>query len=618
VKKIIFLFIKLLLFWMLLFAMQHTVFLIYNHHEIKNAGFGQIMLSYFYALRMDLSASAYLMSLPSLMFIVAIFIKKNVGLIRVVHVINIIFIVISLLIAIADTGIYSIWGSKLNSKAIAYALYPKEAIVAVAAVPYWLLIGIVIAEGALAIFIYKKMFKPELKENINILYKIIYIPVLFFLLFMFIRGGFQQYPISKRNVFFSKVSVLNYAALNGPWNFIDIVIHPDIKENPYKYYSNEEAKAIVQQMDTVVADSTEMILTVARPNIVLIILESVSAECLVTLGGTEKIMPGLDSLAKKGLLFSNFYANGFRTEQGIISLLSAFPAQPQTSIMRKFGKFDKLPNLASMLGDSGYSENYYYSGDLHFANMDTYAKTSGFTHILDKDNYNWKRFTDWGAYDKELFECHLKESDKDPLPFFSLIMTATNHEPFDADVEKVFNNNSSADGYKNSAYYTDKCLMEYLRKVKSKSWYKNTLFVIVSDHAHSFPLGRGANEPERHRIPLLLYGNVIKPEYIGKINARIGSQIDLPAMILSQLNFPYKQFERSKNLFNKYSPEFGYYTFDNGFGIITPKQLVVYDHDLGQVVYTKNKLPGNEDEKILKQGKAYLQLMFDEYIHFND
>jgi len=617
-KKIIILVLKLLLFWLVLFALQHTVFLIYNSSELKNIGFGQIMLSYFYGLRMDLSASAYLMVLPLVLLIISLFITRNGGIIKSIHVINIFLILACLLIAICDTGLYSIWGTKINRKAMSYVVYPKEAFMAAAAVPYWLFTGIFIAEGILSIFVYKRVFRPGFFGKIKTIHISIFTFVLLLLLVSSMRGGFQKYAMSKRNVYFSTHAVLNNSALNGFWNFMEIIVNPESKKNPYAYYSTDTAQDIVRKMNAAKSDSTEMILTTSRPNIVLILMESVSAENLLSLGGTEEIMPALDSLSKKGLLFNNFYANGFRTEQGIISVLSSFPAQPQTSIMRNINKFEHLPNLGRILGDSGYSENYYYSGNLEFANMDAFAKVSGFTHILDKDNYNWKRSTDWGAYDEELFACHLKEAEKDKQPFFDLIMTATNHEPFDADVKKVFKENKASDNYKNTAHYTDHCLSEYFNKVKLKSWYNNTLFVLVSDHAHSFPMERGANEAERHHIPLVFYGNVIKPEYRGTVISKYGSQIDLPAMILSQLGIPYKQFQRSKNLFNKFSPEFGYYTFDNGFGIVTAEQTLVYDQDMGQVVFRKNKQSAADDDKLLSQGKAYLQILFEDYLHLND
>jgi len=615
-KRVIILTLRLLIFWMVFFAIQQTLFLLYNRAELKGIPFGHVMLSYYYAIGMNISTACYLMALPAIFLIAAIFIKKKSGLIYIIHTVNIILIIGYLLIALFDIGLYSVWGTKINSKAIAYIMFPKEAIISVKAVPYWAFIMIMVAEATAAIFVYKRYFRPGYVAKIKFLYKAIFSFVLLVILFVGMRGGLQKYPINRSWVYYSKYPVLNYASMNGFWNFMEIVMNPDIKENPYKYFSKEKAEAIVKKMHETTADSTKFILTTSRPNIVLILMESVSAENMASLNGIKGVMPGLDSLSKDGLLFTDFYANGFRTEQGIMSYITSFPAQPKTTIMRKIGKYYKLPNLTRTLGENGYSINYYYSGNLEFANTDAFLKYSGFTHIFDKDNYEWKRTTEWGAYDEELFACHLKEAEKDSQPFFSIIMTSTSHEEFDADVEKVFTSNSTADKYKNTVHYTDKCVSDYLKSAKSKPWYNNTIFIITADHAHKYPNDRSYNAPERHRIPLLFYGNVLKKELKGKENHRIGSQIDLAAMILAQLKIPYSTFTRSKNMFNVLSPEFAYYTFDNGFGIITPKQILVYDHNLGQVVYRKNKLSAAEDEEILNEGKAYLQVMFEEYIGF--
>lgn len=617
-KKIVIFLIKLLIFWLCLFALQHTIFLLFNQEGLKGVDLQNILLSYYYAMPMDIAAAAYLMAIPILFIITTLFIKKKNIFNKFIHTFNIILITVCLIIAISDVGLYMTWGSKINSKALSYLAFPKEAITSFAAVPYGWLIAILLLKVVVSIYIYKRFLHVDLSAGSRLIYKIIFPLVILFLLFVAVRGGLQKYPLNKSWVYYSKYPVLNYSALNGLWNFMEIIVNPDIKKNPYQYFSKEEAEAIVTEMNEVSSDSTKMILTSDRPNIVLILLESVSAECMNKLGGIKGMMPGLDRLADEGLLFTNYYANGFRTEQGEIALLTGFPAQPQTTIMRKFGKFEKLPNLARILGDNGYSENYYYSGNTEFANTNAFFKLSGFEKILNENNYPWKKRTDWGAYDEELFACHLKEAEKDQQPFFSIIMTSTNHEPFNADVEKVFKGNSEADGYKNTVHYTDKCVWDYLQKAKLKPWYANTLFIIVADHAHSYPNKRAANESERHRIPLLFYGNVLNEKYRGKEIETIGSQIDFPAMLLAQLKIKYSQFSKSKNLLNSGSPEFAYYTFDNGFGIITPEQILIYDHNLGQVVYRKNKFPAEVDDKITEQGKAFLQVTFDEYIGFNN
>lgn len=613
-RKIIYHTFKLTLFWLCLFAIQRSIFLIYLKNQLNEIKLSEILLSFFYALRMDLSTTAYLMVLPAVLVIIALFYKTNKTFISTIHVINIILITICVIIGISDIGLYSVWGVKFNQQALSYLAYPKEVIHSFSAVPYWLFIGIILVEIFIFIYIYRKMFRPGYIAKIKLNYRLFFLVLIFPLLLLVMRGGVQKYPINKRAVYYSKHAVLNYASLNSFWNLMQTLFKSEIKENPYKYYSSERANKIMNQLHDVSSDTTTSILNTNRPNIVLILLESISAECMNSLNGEKGIMPKLDSLAKKGMLFTNFYANGFRTEQGLISLFSSFPAQPQTSIMREFEKFEKLPNLPKILNENGYSLNYYYSGNLVFANQIAYLTFSGFSSIYDKDNYTWNKKTQWGAYDEELFACHINESEKDKQPFFSVIMTSTNHESFDADVDNVFKGKSESDKYKNTSYYTDKCLADYLNKVKQKSWYKNTLFIITADHAHSYPKGRKANEAERHHIPFIIYGDVLKQEYQGSKISTIGSQIDFAATLLAQLNIKYDSFKKSKNLFNIHSPQFAFYTFDNGFGIITKEQTIIFDHNFGKLVYKKEKRSPVADEELTGIGKAYLQSLFEEYL----
>ena len=602
---------------MVLFAIQHVVFLIYNQHELTGISNALVLESFYHALSLDLSSSAYLILLPSVLFISGMFQLNCSVNEKLIHWFNISLIIVCILIGLFDTGLYSIWGTKINGKALSYLRYPKEAITAMAAVPYgWFLLTIGIQCFA-AVFIYTKLLKFRILNEAKTWIKFCFALILLSLSFIAIRGGIQKYPLSKSRAYYSKYAVLNYSAMNGFWNFMQIILEPDIETNPYKYFEKSKADSVFASMHAVALDSTEHILTTERPNIVLILMESVSGECFEHLNGLKDVTPGLDSLAKESLVFTRFYANGFRTEQGIIACLSGFPAQPKTTIMRNFGKFDRLPNLARMLGDTGYSLNYYYAGNVEFAKTDAYLRSSGFTHILDKFNYPWKEFTDWGAYDQELFACHLDNAEKDRQPFFSVIMTSTNHEPFNGEVETIFKGNKPSDRYNNTVHYTDKCISEYIKQASQKPWFKNTLFVITSDHAHSMPFNRLANNDERHHIPLILFGDVLKSEYRGKKIEKIGSQIDLPSALLSQLGLPYRQFIRSKNLLNKWSPEFAYYTFDNGFGIITKEQTIIYDENAKMVVSRKYKSTPFDDDIIVK-GKAYLQHMMEEFVNLNN
>jgi phosphoglycerol transferase MdoB-like AlkP superfamily enzyme len=608
--------LRLFIFWILLFAVQRTVFLIYNQTELLNVSWKDIFLSYWHGLAMDIAAFAFVSTLPLLFCIINLFVRRKIWA-KLSNIFTLLFVTISLIIGILDTSLYSNWGSKLNAKAFSYALFPGESIKAFNAVPVWIFVIILLAEIALAFFIYLKWIKLRVPEKSSIwLSSLVGLIILAALPFGY-RGGFQKYPLSRNLVYYSKHRVLNYAALNGPWNTMDILLKSKRQTNPYTYFDSKKAISIVKKMHLSLCDSTLQILNTQRPNIVLILMEGATAENMQTLGGMEKITPGLDSLTKEGLLFTHFYATGFRTEQGIISYLSTFPAQPTTTIMREFGKFEKLPNLGRVMDDNGYGCNYYFSGDLDFANTEAYLNSSSFSKILGHDSRPWKKCTEWGAWDEELFDCHLAEAGMDKQPFFSMIMTSTSHEPFDAPVITKFNAKDECSRYKNTICYLDRCLFNYIEKAKKTSWYNNTLFVITSDHAHYYPMNRGKIEPERYHIPLLMLGGALKPEWRGKSIDQIGSQLDLAATLLAQLKISGNQFVRSKNMLNPCQPAFAFYVFDNGFGMITPEQTLIYDHDLGKVVYKEKNIPADKDYKILEMGKAYLQVMYEEYLNLN-
>lgn len=609
---------KLAIFWLVFIVVQRIIFLLFNSSLLVNVSFGQVLLSYWHGLSMDISTIAYLLAIPSLLIIFALFTGYYKSIIRLVNGYNYCVVILYLIVSMGDIGLFMTWKTQINAKALSYLIYPREVLASVPSVPYMQIIFVALLQAIIAIYVLQKGIKLKVTSAPLLRHKITITVLLLFLIPVSIRGGIQSLPISRSWVYYSQHAVLNSSATNGLWNFMEVLFHPSLKTNPYKYYTKEEAEQIVAEMQEDTGDSVLFVLKTQRPNIVLILLESVSAECLYCLHGIKDIMPGLDSIAKEGLLFTNFYANGFRTEQGLASVLCGFPAQPKTTIMREYGKFEHLPNLPKMLGKNGYSKNYYYSGNTRFANTESFLETSGFSKILNEDNYQWNKKTYWGAYDEELFACHLKEAEHDPAPFFSIIMTSTNHDPFEADVEEVFKGKSKIDRYKNTVHYTDQCVWDYLQKAKEKPWYANTLFVIMSDHAHNYPKDRGSSDYIRHHIPLIFYGAVLKENYRGKQIETVGSQIDFPATLLTQMALPNSAFSRSENILTNNRHGFAYYTFDNGFGIITPDQVLVYDHNLQQVTYRKEDVNPQKDEQLLRQGKAYLQHLMDEFIGFNN
>jgi phosphoglycerol transferase MdoB-like AlkP superfamily enzyme len=614
-RKFYFFFIKIILFWIAFFFLLRAAFLIFLSTTYRSEPFLQMIKALWYGLSMDLAATAYILSLPIILLFVWLFIKNDKWH-KPFRIYTYIMIVFCAFLNVADMGLFGEWETRLNSKALSYLAFPKEAIMSANAAPVWLLLFVLALQSFIGIYSFKKIIRfPEKIANSKVWKKLTGIVILSFFLFTMVRGGFQTYPINRGWVYYSDKPSLNIAAVNTFWNVFEIALKPRITKNPYNYMDKAKAEKITEEIFKTPADSTEYLFNVKKPNIVLIMMESLGADAVYSLGGEKDITPGIDSLCKQGLLFTNFYATGFRTEQGLLALMSAFPAQPASTIIRNFGKFEKLPCFATYVEKKGYSTSYYYGGNIGYANTDVYLLSGGFDKVTSKENFQQpKRTTDWGVYDDELYDFFISDIQSNSAPFFSIIMTSTNHEPFNAKVKRFFSGSDEVANYENTARFSDKCLNDFIQKAKKTSWYNNTIFIITGDHAHRLPKNRQYNEPDRHHTPFLIYGEPLKEIFRGKKISTVSSHLDFAATILAQLDIPSTAFPWSRNLMNKSCGNFAFYAFDNGFGVINEKQALVFDHNVGKVVLRKSQVSPKEDDALLQKGKSFLQVMFQKYI----
>ncbi|MFA6260082.1 MAG: sulfatase-like hydrolase/transferase [Bacteroidia bacterium] len=611
--------IRLILFWLLFFCLQQILFIATGYDSYKGT-IPELLQNFWIALPMNLAAGCYLVSIPLLLHMGTSFGLLPARTIQLNKIIALVFIGFNAILLCTDISLFSVWGTKLNSKALGYLKYPKELMPTVFTVHntgLFLLIAFQILAG---FWLLKKLNKPVSPPSESIWLRMILSVVILALLVVGFRGGIQRVPINRNRVFQSAHPVLNYAALNSFWNTADILTHPLEKQgNPYSFFELQTADSLTSALHHTQADSTPLILNTTRPNIVIIFLESWAGDIIESLGGEADVAPKFENLCKEGILFTHFYSTGYRTEQGFLATLSATPALPVGSVIHSFGKFDKLPNLYRELNGQGYQSSFYSGGRLFFDNIEAYLRAAGVQTMKGEDDWEIKRRTVWGAYDEEIFALHLHEMNQTPQPFFSALTTMTTHEWFDADVPEIFKGDRDPvnDRYRNTVHYSDSCLYAYIQEAKKQGWYKNTLFVIVADHSCKFPKNRNNYEMERHRIPMLILGGALKEDRQGQKFESIGSHTDIAATLLKQMGLQSTAFRFSKNLFNKNYNPFAYYAFDNGFGLITPDCDYLYDHN--RLMITESH---GSDSTLLNQwinyGKAYLQIQYQNNLDLPD
>lgn len=607
----------LLAWWLVLFLFQRLAFLAFAFRALDVVGWRDILLCNVRAMPMDLSAAGYVLMVLWLLSVVLLF--KEVPLLRRASSwFLILALAFSAVVSAADIGLFEAWGSRLDRKALGYLAFPKEAAAGIRLSWTVLLLAFVAIQLILFVKWYRRIGHDRDYRTGGVPWRITTALAVPLLCVLAARGGPQDDPINKSWAYFSRHSVLNLAAVNGLWNMLEIAVEPaQVEENPYAFMPRDEAERVFQQQHPPGHGPARSILKSARPNVLIILLESWTADIIEPLGGDSGVAPRFTRLAKDGLLFTNFYSTGFRTEQGLCALLSAFPSQPKTTIIRNYGKFDRLPSVVKDLGEVGYSSTYWYAGNIEFANTRAYLEAMGFDKVHDEHSFPGSKRTDWGAYDEELFAFHLKEAGKERRPFFHLLMTATSHEPFDAPVHEGFEGNDQPQMYRNTVHYTDRCLGAFLDSAKTRDWYANTLVVIVADHGHYLPNYLDQSSAARHHIPLLLTGGALRDELRGGTDSTYACHVDFASTLLSQLDLAHDDFEWSRDVFDPTVPHDAYWTFNEGFGLADSAQTVVLDAVGQRITELRDSTRIGDRDRLLRDGKARLQVLLDRYIGFN-
>ena len=422
-----------------------------------------------------------------------------------------------------------------------------------------------------------------------------------------IRGGFGIAPINAGTVYFSQKMFLNHTAINAIWNVGTSAFTQKPVKNPYIFGDLQVAKALVDSL-TVKKGVPEKVLNTDRPNIMIIILESFSGYLIGELGGDSLVTPNFNRYSREGILFSNFYASGTRTDKAIPAILSGYPALPAQSIIKEPKKSQSLPNIVKMLIDKGYKSSFWYGGEINFANFNSFVIGSGFRQIITKSNFSPENYNSkWGVHDHVMFKA-LEDSMKSVRePFIDVVLTLSSHEPFDVPMESVFTGNDNMAKYKNSVYYSDRALGSFLDWARQEAWWKNTLVIMVADHCARVMSEIPIFSLKAFKIPMVWVGGAVSKGGI-RIE-KYGSQSDIPVTLSGQLGLP-PVFPFGKDLLTAETASFAFYTFNEGFGFVTDSSAVGYDQKLKKPVLMEGKDP----EYAEKCGKSFLQVLFDDYL----
>lgn len=630
-KQIIW-FVKTYATFVVLFVLQKPLFLFLEKgsatQPVDNI-FTELPAVIWHGLPLDLSMAGYLSVIPGFLSIAVVWLKREL----VKPIMNIYFIIASLFITcsfLLNASLYPYWKYPLDSTPLFYFFTsPADAI---ASVSIWQVILSIVILIVLTIGVWFTLRMRGEKRQQYSRYSYGYggfgsgkrnrfddfdrhrgrtsiiLLLLTGLLFLPIRGGITVSTMNTGQAYYSQNAYLNHSAVNPLFSLLESITHQEDFASQYRFMKDKEADKIFATMTSTSDENTYPLLNEATfkkgtPDILIVIMESFASDIMPSMGSYKDVAVCLDSIAQQSILFTRFYANSFRTDRGMVSILSGYPAQPTTSIMRYPRKTSQLPSIARNLAKyKNYKTTYYYGGDADFCNMRSYLVSQGYQHIISDANFPIEdKLSKWGVPDHivaaRMME-DIKAQQNEKRPMLRILQTSSSHEPFEVPYHRL------KDKRLNAFAYTDSVMGAIVREYRKLPRWKNTLIVFVPDHVGGYKEQLNDHDRSRYQIPLILAGGAIsRPMKVGII----GSQHDIAATLLGQLGVEHWEFTFSKNMMSDATPKFAFFAVNDAFGIVSEENSLIYDNRAKRIVYDKGEKGFN-----LKRGQAYLQKLYDD------
>lgn len=630
-KQIIW-FVKTYATFVVLFVLQKPLFLFLEKgsatQPVDNI-FTELPAVIWHGLPLDLSMAGYLSVIPGFLSIAVVWLKRDL----VKPIMNIYFIIASLFITcsfLLNASLYPYWKYPLDSTPLFYFFTsPADAI---ASVSIWQVILSIVILIVLTIGVWFTLRMRGEKRQQYSRYAYGYgglgsgkrnrfddfdrhrgrtsiiLLLLTGLLFLPIRGGITVSTMNTGQAYYSQNAYLNHSAVNPLFSLLESITHQEDFASQYRFMKDKEADKIFATMTSTSDENTYPLLNEATfkkgtPDILIVIMESFASDIMPSMGSYKDVAVCLDSIAQQSILFTRFYANSFRTDRGMVSILSGYPAQPTTSIMRYPRKTSQLPSIARNLAKyKNYKTTYYYGGDADFCNMRSYLVSQGYQHIISDANFPIEdKLSKWGVPDHilaaKMME-DIKAQQNEKRPMLRIFQTSSSHEPFEVPYHRL------KDKRLNAFAYTDSVMGAIVREYRKLPRWKNTLIVFVPDHVGGYKENLNDHDRSRYQIPLILAGGAIsRPMKVGII----GSQHDIAATLLGQLGVEHREFTFSKNMMSDATPKFAFFAVNDAFGIVSEENSLIYDNRAKRIVYDKGEKGFN-----LKRGQAYLQKLYDD------
>ena len=609
-----------------IFITSRIALLFWQHSRLNDGDIWPIISG---AIRIDLSSIGYLATIGVFILILHVVARPKTELFQRIFTLYGSCVVTVVVIVEASTPAFiNQYDVRPNRLYIEYLDYPQEVFSMLVHGHLLAMLSTLLLASLTSVYSYRLLCRaftqpPSLKKASNL-------PILMAALIICLfaaRGTLNHRPLNPALVYFSQDSLVNSLVLNSTYSVAFALKNMGNEKSASNLYGTMSRQKII---DTVKKASyrkqfvagniptlahNKPFVSGVKKNLVIILEESLGARFVGELGGLD-ITPELDKLYQQGWGFDNLYATGTRSVRGIEAITTGFTPSPSRSVVKLSKSQHNFFSLADVLSQEGYKTQFIYGGESHFDNMKSFFLGNGFNDIVDINHIENPQFiSSWGVSDEDLFNQADKELTKlsnSTEPFFSLVFTSSNHDPFDIPQGKVsLPKGHNPENYKRdlAIKYADYALGKFINKAKTQSYWENTVFLVVADH----DVRVFGSEPvplKSFHIPAVILNSDMK----SKRDPRLVSQIDLPVTLMSLLGIdqatPMLGFDLTKSYpveraMMQYYDNFAYLENDRAVILMPNQQTSYWRYNKQTKIQEKNEQL-NVDQTLAEKALAHV------------
>lgn len=455
-------------------------------------------------------------------------------------------------------------------------------------------------------FIDIQVAKGSTRRPLGIALRLIVTSMLLGLCFFGIRGRTGYNPIKISAAYYCNDSFLNQLGINPAFNLLTSTLDDMRKENrSLNLMPTAEAVSIARRSLGIVGDDVDSLYVLrreikgaenedgedgkhSRPNVVIILMESMSANFMKSFGAREELTPVLDEMYRNSLSFSNFYSTGIHTNMGMTGTLYSCPAIMKRNLMK--GTVTPRRNgLPTVLKENGYHNMFFMTHESQYDNMKAFFAQNGYDDIYAQEDYPADKVVNaFGVSDGFLFDFALEKINlqaKTGRPFMATVLTISNHPPYV--IPEGFKCKSKEPEMQ-IVEYADRCIGDFIKAARRQAWYYNTIFVVLADHGKLVGKADAELPQSYNHIPLMIFGKGIQPQ----VYEGLGCQIDVMPTLLGIMGIGYTFDGFGQDLLRQ-PREMVFYSADNQIVARSKEQVFIYSPEL-QKSFVYGVMPGRQ------------------------